>query len=136
MGYGKCGNFFPKMATSTLKVATSSQKMATSMLKVASDIYKTPLYRMPTPLRTSQTSGHSSFCISDLPLRSLKPPSSRWLKSSFFICPRVSARSPHTFCAPPGGSPRQIAQNTPLKVYLTQFLNQYIIGLETNYRKG
>ena len=28
---GKCGNFFPQMAT--------------SMLKVASDIYKTPLYR-------------------------------------------------------------------------------------------
>ena len=87
-----------KVATSTLKVATSSQKMATSMLKVASDIYKTPLYRTAHSLRTPQTSGHSSFRISDLPLWSLKPPSSQWLKLSFFICPRVSARFLHCFC--------------------------------------
>ena len=53
---------------------------------------------MPTPLRTLQTSGHSSFCVSNLPLWSLKSPSSRWLKSSFFICPRVSARFLHCFC--------------------------------------
>ena len=56
------------------------------------------LRTMPTPLRTPQTSGQYAFCISDLPLRSLKPPSSRWLKSSFFICPRVSARFLHCFC--------------------------------------
>ena len=53
---------------------------------------------MPTPLRTLQTSGHSSFRVSNLPLWSLKSPSSRWLKSSFFICPRVSARFLHCFC--------------------------------------
>ena len=61
--------------------------------------YKNRHYtELPTPLRTSQTSGHSSFWISDSPLWSLKPPSSRWLKSSFFICPRVSARFLHCFC--------------------------------------
>ena len=80
------------MATSMLKVSTSSQKVATSMLKVASDIYKTPLYRTAHSLRTPQTSGQYAFCISDLPLWSLKLPSSRRLKLSFFICPRVSAR--------------------------------------------
>ena len=32
--------------------------------------------------------------------------------------------------------PRQTAQSMPLKVYLTQFSNQYIIGSETNHRKG
>ena len=53
---------------------------------------------MPTPLRTSQTSGHFSSRVSNLPLWSLKSPSSRWLKSSFFICPRVSARFLHGFC--------------------------------------
>ena len=53
---------------------------------------------MPTPLRTPQTSGHSSFRVSNLPLWSLKPPSSQWLKLSFFICPRVSARFLHCFC--------------------------------------
>ena len=53
---------------------------------------------MPTPLRTPQTSGHSSFRVSNLPLWSLKSPSSQWLKLSFFICPRVSARFLHCFC--------------------------------------
>ena len=57
---------------------------------------------MPTPLRTPQTSGHSSFRVSNLPLWSLKPPSSQWLKLSFFICPRVSARFLHCFCTPAG----------------------------------
>ena len=68
-----------KVATSTLKVATSSQKMATSMLKVASDIYK-----LPTPLRTPQTSGHSSSRISNLPLWSLKSPPSHGSKIIIF----------------------------------------------------
>ena len=77
---------------------TCHRKVATSMLKVASDIYKMPLYRMLTPLRTPQTSGHSSFRVSNLPLWSLKSPSSQWLKISFFICPRVSARFLHCFC--------------------------------------
>ena len=86
------------MATSMLKVSTSSQKMATSMLKVASDIYKMPLYRTAHSLRTPQTSGHSSFRVSNLPLWLLKSPSSQWLKLSFFICPRVSARFLHGFC--------------------------------------
>ena len=81
-----------------LKESTSSQKMATSMLKVASDIYKMPLYRNAHSLRTPQTSGHSSFRVSNLPLWSLKSPSSQWLKLSFFICPRVSARFLHCFC--------------------------------------
>ena len=85
-----------------LKVSTSSQKVATSMLKVASDIYKTPLYRTAHSLRTPQTSGQYAFCISDLPLWSLKLPSSRRLKLSFFICPRVSARFLHCFCTPAG----------------------------------
>ena len=56
------------------------------------------LHKMPTPLRTPQTSGYSSFHVSNLPLWSLKPPSSRRLKLSFFICPRVSARFLHCFC--------------------------------------
>ena len=53
---------------------------------------------MPTPLRIPQTSGHSSFHVSNLPLWSLKSPSSQWLKLSFFICSRVSARFLHCFC--------------------------------------
>ena len=57
---------------------------------------------LPTPLRTPQTSGHSSFRVSNLPLWSLKSPSSQWLKLSFFICPRVSARFLHCFCTPAG----------------------------------
>ena len=56
------------------------------------------LHKMPTPLRTPQTSGYSSFHVSNLPLWSLTPPSSRRLKLSFFICPRVSARFLHCFC--------------------------------------
>ena len=53
---------------------------------------------MPTPLRTPQTSGHSSFRVSNLPLWSLKSPPSHGSKSSFFICLRVSARFLHCFC--------------------------------------
>ena len=53
---------------------------------------------MPTPLRTPQTSGHSSFRVSNLPLWSLKSPPSHGSKSSFFICPRISARFLHCFC--------------------------------------
>ena len=53
---------------------------------------------MPAPLRTPQTSGHSSSYISNIPLWSLKSSSSQWLKLSFFICPRVSARFLHCFC--------------------------------------
>ena len=88
------------MATSMLKVSTSSQKMATSMLKVASDIYKMPLYRIPTPLRTSQTSGHSSFRVSNLPLWSLKSPPSHGSKIIIFHLSQskctVSAHFLHT----------------------------------------
>ena len=51
---------------------------------------------LPTPLRTSQTSGHYASRISDLPLRSLKPPSGHG--SKIIICPRVSARFLHCFC--------------------------------------
>ena len=96
---GKCGNFFPQMATSTLKVATSSQKMATSMLKVASDIYETPLYRTahsPENLLRRVGSMLSVYQIH------LCGHSNRHQvidqKSSFFICPRVSARFLHCFC--------------------------------------
>ena len=39
---------------------------------------------MPTPLRTPQTSGHSSSCILDLPLWSLKPPPSHGSKIIIF----------------------------------------------------
>ena len=39
---------------------------------------------MPTPLRTSQTSGHFSFRVSNLTLRSLKPPSSHGSKIIIF----------------------------------------------------
>ena len=100
MGYGKCGKCgnLPYKKQKLLspngnlyaKRSTSSQKMATSMLKVT--YTKCHYTELPAPLRTPQTSGHSSFCVSNLPLWSLKSPSSRWLKSSFFICPRVSAR--------------------------------------------
>ena len=48
------------------------------------EIILTACAEMPTPLRTTQTSGHSSSYISNIPLWSLKSPSSRWLKSSFF----------------------------------------------------
>ena len=53
---------------------------------------------MPTPLRTPQTSGHSSFRVSNLPLWSLKSPPSHGSKIIIFICPRVSARFLHCFC--------------------------------------
>ena len=72
------------MATFMLKESTSSQKMATPMLKVASDIYKTPLYRTAHSLRTPQTSRHSSSRVSNLTLRSLKPPSSHGSKIIIF----------------------------------------------------
>lgn len=39
---------------------------------------------MPTPLRTPQTSGHSSFRVSNLPLWSLKPPSGHG--SKIIVC--------------------------------------------------
>ena len=39
---------------------------------------------MPTPLRTPQTSGHSSFRVSNLPLRSLKSPPSHGSKIIIF----------------------------------------------------
>ena len=39
---------------------------------------------MPTPLRTPQTSGHSSFRVSNLPLWSLKSPPSHGSKIIFF----------------------------------------------------
>ena len=84
------------MATSMLKESTSSQKMATSMLKVT--YTKCHYTEMPTPLRIPQTSGHSSSYISNIPLWSLKSPPSHGSKSSFFICPRVSARFLHCFC--------------------------------------
>ena len=57
---------------------------------------------MPTPLRTPQTSGHSSSYISNIPLWSLNRHQVMDQKSSFFICPRVSARFLHTFCTPAG----------------------------------
>ena len=53
---------------------------------------------MPTPLRTPQTSGHSSSYISNIPLWSLKSPPSHGSKIIIFICPRVSARFLHCFC--------------------------------------
>lgn len=39
---------------------------------------------MPTPLRTPQTSGHSSFRVSNLPLWSLKSPPSHGSKIIIF----------------------------------------------------
>ena len=42
---------------------------------------------MPTPLRTPQTSGHFSSCILDLPLRSLKSPSSHGCCPADFLLP-------------------------------------------------
>ena len=39
---------------------------------------------MPTPLRTPQTSGHSSFHVSNLPLWSLKSPPSHGSKIIIF----------------------------------------------------
>ena len=80
-----------------LKESTSSQKMATSMLKVASDIYK-----MPTPLRTSQTSGHSSFRVSNLPLWSLKSPPSHGSKIIIFHLSQSKCTVSAHFCTPAG----------------------------------
>ena len=70
------------MATFMLKESTSSQKMATSMLKVT--YTKCHYTELPTPLRTSQTSGHSSSYISNIPLWSLKSPPSHGSKIIFF----------------------------------------------------
>ena len=57
---------------------------------------------MPTPLRTPQTSGHSSSYISNIPLWSLKSPSSHGSKIIFFHLSQskctVSARFLHCFC--------------------------------------
>ena len=58
--------------------------------------------KMPTPLRTPQTSGHSSSCILDLPLWSLKSPPSHGSKIIIFHLSQskctVSARFLHGFC--------------------------------------
>ena len=62
------------------------------------EIILTACAELPTPLRTPQTSGHSSFRVSNLPLWSLRSPPSHGSKSSFFIYPRVSARFLHCFC--------------------------------------
>ena len=56
---------------------------------------------MPTPLRTSQTSGHSSFRVSNLPLWSLKSPPSHGSKIIIFYLSKskctVSALFLHGF---------------------------------------
>ena len=56
---------------------------------------------MPTPLRTPQTSRHSSSRVSNLTLRSLKPPSSHGSKIIIFYLPQskctVSALFLHGF---------------------------------------
>ena len=103
----KSGNFIPQMAT--------------SMLKVASDIYKMPLYRMPTPLRTPQTSGHSSFRVSNLPLWSLNSPPSHGSKIIIFHLSQskctVSALFLHVFKGCNGYSD---LQNTTKGAEITQ----------------
>ena len=48
------------------------------------EIILTACAEMPTPLRTPQTSGHSSFRVSNLPLWSLKPPPSHGSKIIIF----------------------------------------------------
>ena len=48
------------------------------------EIILTTCVKMPTPLRTPQTSGHSSFRVSNLPLWSLKSPPSHGSKIIFF----------------------------------------------------
>ena len=57
---------------------------------------------MPTPLRTPQTSGHSSFRVSNLPLWSLKSPPSHGSKIIIFYLSKskctVSALFLHGFC--------------------------------------
>jgi hypothetical protein len=70
------------MATFMLKESTSSQKLATSMLKVT--YTKCHYTELPTPLRTPQTSGHSSSYISNIPLWSLKSPPSYGSKIIIF----------------------------------------------------
>ena len=82
--YGKCEKQCGKRRNLPYKSGNFIPQMATSMLKVASDIYKMPLSEMPTPLRTPQTSGHSSFRVSNLPLWSLKSPPSHGLKIIIF----------------------------------------------------
>ena len=95
MGYGKCG----KCGNLPYKKAeTSFPKWQPPCYKWQVTYTKCHYTEMPTPLRTPQKSGHSSFRVSNLPLWSLKLPSSQRLKLSFFICPRVSARFLHCFC--------------------------------------
>ena len=99
--------------TCHIKSGNFIPQMATSMLKVASDIYKMPLYR----------TAHSPENFSD-----------EW--AFFFPYFRLPLAVTHPDEMFQVFENRQTAQNTPLKVYLTQFPNQYIIGSETNYRKG
>ena len=59
------------------------------------------LHKMPTLLRTPQTSGHSSFRVSNLPLWSLRSPPSHGSKIIIFYLSKskctVSARFLHGF---------------------------------------
>ena len=57
---------------------------------------------MPTPLRTPQTSGHSSSCILDLPLWSLRSPPSHGSKIIIFYLSQSKCTLLHTFCTPAG----------------------------------
>ena len=66
------------------------------------EIILTACAEMPTPLRTPQTSGHSSFRVSNLPLWSLKSPPSHGSKIIIFYLSQskctVSALFLHGFC--------------------------------------
>ena len=76
---------------------------------------------MPTPLRTPQTSGHYASRISDLPLRSLKPPSGHGSKIIIFYLSKskctVSALFLHGFKGCNGYSD---LQNTTKGAEITQ----------------
>lgn len=76
---------------------------------------------MPTPLRTPQTSGHSSSHISNIPLWSLKPPPSHGSKIIIFYLSQskctVSALFLHGFKGCDGYSD---LQNTTKGAEITQ----------------
>ena len=89
------------MATFMLKESTSSQKMATSMLKVASGkwhIQNAIIQKCPLPWELLRRVGIMLPVFLTYPCGHSNRHQVMDQKSSFFICPRVSARFLHCFC--------------------------------------
>ena len=85
MRYGKCGKQCGKCGNLPYKKAeTSFPKWQPPCYKWQVTYTKCHYTEMPTPLRTPQTSGHSSSYISNIPLWSLKSPPSHGSKIIIF----------------------------------------------------